>query len=140
MLKLHYGDLTDSTNIISIIKEVQPDEIYNLAAMSHVHISFQIPEYTANADGIGTLRILEAVRLYGKKIKSIIVASSDKAYGEYKKQFMPYKEEYKLIPKYPYDVSKACADMISISYSSDLYKIPIIVTRFCNIFSLSFSS
>jgi GDP-D-mannose dehydratase len=63
--KLHYGDLTDSTNLIRIIQEVQPDEIYNLAAMSHVHVSFETPEYTANADGIGTLRILEAVRLLG---------------------------------------------------------------------------
>src|SRR3984957_17569554 len=63
--KLHYGDLTDSTNLIRIIQEIQPDEIYNLAAMSHVHVSFETPEYTANADGIGTLRILEAVRLLG---------------------------------------------------------------------------
>ncbi len=64
-LVLHYGDLTDSTNLIRIVQEVQPDEIYNLAAMSHVHVSFETPEYTANADGIGTLRILEAVRLLG---------------------------------------------------------------------------
>lgn len=69
-LRLHYGDLTDSTNLIRIIQEVQPDEIYNLAAMSHVHVSFETPEYTANADGIGMLRILEAVRLLGLTKKS----------------------------------------------------------------------
>lgn len=72
-LKLHYGDLTDSTNLIRIIQETQPDEIYNLAAMSHVHVSFEMPEYTANADGVGTLRLLEAIRILGmeKKLKSI---------------------------------------------------------------------
>jgi GDPmannose 4,6-dehydratase len=81
-LVLHYGDLTDSTNLIRIIQEVQPDEIYNLAAMSHVHVSFETPEYTANADGIGTLRILEAVRLLGliKKTK-VYQASSSELYG-----------------------------------------------------------
>jgi GDPmannose 4,6-dehydratase len=72
-LILHYGDLTDSTNLIRIIQEVQPDEIYNLAAMSHVHVSFETPEYTANADGIGTLRILEAVRLLGLVKKTNMV-------------------------------------------------------------------
>ena len=79
---LHYGDLTDSTNLIRIIQETQPDEIYNLAAMSHVHVSFETPEYTANADGIGTLRILEAVRLLGltKKTK-IYQASTSELYG-----------------------------------------------------------
>src|ERR1700744_1388916 len=79
---LHYGDLTDSTNLIRIIQETQPDEIYNLAAMSHVHVSFEEPEYTANADGIGTLRILEAVRLLGltKKTK-IYQASTSELYG-----------------------------------------------------------
>jgi GDPmannose 4,6-dehydratase len=80
--KLHYGDLTDSTNLIRIIQEVQPDEIYNLAAMSHVHVSFETPEYTANADGIGTLRILEAVRLLGMTQKTkIYQASTSELYG-----------------------------------------------------------
>ena len=80
--KLHHGDLTDSTNLIRIIQEVQPDEIYNLAAMSHVHVSFETPEYTANADGIGTLRILEAIRILGltKKTK-IYQASTSELYG-----------------------------------------------------------
>src|SRR5437870_2831833 len=81
-LVLHYGDLTDSTNLIRIIQEVQPDEIYNLAAMSHVHVSFETPEYTANADGIGTLRILEAVRLLGLTKKSpFYQASASEVYG-----------------------------------------------------------
>ena len=81
-LHLHYGDLTDSTNLIRIIQEVQPDEIYNLAAMSHVHVSFDMPEYTANVDALGTLRILEAVRLLGliKKTK-IYQASTSELYG-----------------------------------------------------------
>src|SRR4028119_1606752 len=81
-LKLHYGDLTDSTNLIRIIQEVQPDEIFNLAAMSHVHVSFEEPEYTANADGIGTLRILEAIRLLGLINKTkVYQASSSELYG-----------------------------------------------------------
>ena len=81
-LHLHYGDLTDSTNLIRIIQEVQPDEIYNLGAMSHVHVSFETPEYTANADGIGALRILEAIRLLGLNNKTkIYQASTSELYG-----------------------------------------------------------
>ena len=81
-LHLHYGDLTDSTNLIRIIQETQPDEIYNLAAMSHVQVSFETPEYTANADGIGTLRILEAVRLLGLANKTkVYQASTSELYG-----------------------------------------------------------
>ena len=81
-LYLHYGDLTDSTNLIRIIQEVQPDEIYNLGAMSHVYVSFETPEYTANADGVGTLRILEAVRLLGLTQKTkIYQASTSELYG-----------------------------------------------------------
>src|SRR5215471_17854473 len=80
--RLHYGDMTDSTNLIRIIQEVKPDEIYNLGAMSHVHVSFETPEYTANADGIGTLRILEAVRLLGMTKKTrVYQASTSELYG-----------------------------------------------------------
>jgi GDPmannose 4,6-dehydratase len=106
--KLHYGDLTDSTNLIRIIQEVQPDEIFNLAAMSHVHVSFEIPEYTANADGIGTLRILEAVRLLGmaKKTK-IYQASSSELYG--KVQQIPQSENTPFYPRSPYGVAKLYA-------------------------------
>ncbi len=114
-LKLHYGDLTDSTNLIRIIQEVQPDEIYNLAAMSHVAVSFEEPEYTANADGIGTLRILEAVRLLGliKKTK-IYQASTSELYGLV--QAVPQSETTPFYPRSPYAVAKLYAYWITVNY------------------------
>ena len=114
-LKLHYGDLTDSTNLIRIIQETQPDEIYNLAAMSHVAVSFETPEYTANADGIGTLRILEAVRLLGltKKTK-IYQASTSELYG--KVQEIPQSERTPFYPRSPYAVAKMYAYWITVNY------------------------
>jgi len=114
-LNLHYGDLTDSTNLIRIIQEVQPDEIYNLAAMSHVHVSFEEPEYTANADGIGTLRILEAVRLLGltKKTK-IYQASTSELYGLV--QAVPQSETTPFYPRSPYAVAKLYAYWITVNY------------------------
>jgi GDPmannose 4,6-dehydratase len=113
--KLHYGDLTDSTNLIRIIQEVQPDEIYNLAAMSHVHVSFETPEYTANADGIGTLRILEAVRLLGltKKTK-VYQASTSELYGLV--QAVPQSETTPFYPRSPYAVAKLYAYWITVNY------------------------
>ena len=101
---LHYGDLSDSTNLIRIIQETQPDEIYNLGAMSHVKVSFDIPEYTANTDGIGTLRILDAVRLLGlvKKTK-IYQASTSELYGLV--QEVPQKETTPFYPRSPYAVA-----------------------------------
>jgi GDPmannose 4,6-dehydratase len=114
-LILHYGDLTDSTNLIRIIQEVQPDEIYNLAAMSHVHISFQTPEYTANADGIGTLRILEAVRLLGLTNKTkIYQASTSELYGLV--QEIPQTEKTPFYPRSPYAVAKMYAYWITVNY------------------------
>ena len=112
---LHHGDLTDSTNLIRIIQEVQPDEIYNLAAMSHVHVSFEMPEYTANADGIGTLRILEAVRLLGltKKTK-IYQASTSELYGLV--QEVPQSETTPFYPRSPYAVAKLYAYWITVNY------------------------
>ena len=112
---LHYGDLTDSTNLIRIIQETQPDEIYNLAAMSHVHVSFEEPEYTANADGIGTLRILEAVRLLGltKKTK-IYQASTSELYGLV--QAVPQSESTPFYPRSPYAVAKLYAYWITVNY------------------------
>jgi GDPmannose 4,6-dehydratase len=102
---LHYGDLTDSTNVIRVIQETQPDEIYNLAAQSHVAVSFEAPEYTANADGIGTLRVLEAVRLLGLKEKTrIFQASTSELYG--KVQAIPQNEETPFYPRSPYGVAK----------------------------------
>ncbi|HEY8388069.1 MAG TPA: GDP-mannose 4,6-dehydratase [Parasegetibacter sp.] len=114
-LTLHYGDLTDSTNLIRIIQEVQPDEIYNLAAMSHVHVSFETPEYTANADGIGTLRILEAVRLLGltKKTK-VYQASTSELYGLV--QAVPQSETTPFYPRSPYAVAKLYAYWITVNY------------------------
>lgn len=112
---LHYGDLTDSTNLIRIIQEVQPDEIYNLAAMSHVKVSFDMPEYTANADGIGTLRILEAVRILGltKKTK-IYQASTSELYGLV--QEIPQSERTPFYPRSPYAVAKMYAYWITVNY------------------------
>ena len=114
-LHLHYGDLTDSTNIIRIIEEVKPDEISNLAAMSHVAVSFEEPEYTANADGIGTLRILEAVRLLGliKKCK-IYQASTSELYGLV--QEVPQSEKTPFYPRSPYAVAKLYAYWITVNY------------------------
>jgi GDPmannose 4,6-dehydratase len=114
-LKLHYGDLTDSTNLIRIIQEVQPDEIYNLAAMSHVHVSFETPEYTANADGIGTLRILEAVRILGLEKKTrIYQASTSELYGLV--QAVPQSETTPFYPRSPYAVAKIYGYWITVNY------------------------
>lgn len=112
---LHYGDLSDSTNIIRIIQDVQPDEIYNLGAMSHVQVSFEEPEYTANVDGIGTLRILEAVRLLGltKKTK-IYQASTSELYGLV--QEVPQSETTPFYPRSPYAVAKMYAYWITVNY------------------------
>lgn len=112
---LHYGDLTDSTNLIRIIQEVQPDEIYNLGAMSHVAVSFATPEYTANADGIGTLRILEAVRLLGMTQKTkIYQASTSELYGLV--QEVPQSEKTPFYPRSPYAVAKMYAYWITVNY------------------------
>jgi GDPmannose 4,6-dehydratase len=113
--KLHYGDLTDSTNLIRIIQQVQPDEIYNLAAMSHVAVSFETPEYTANADGIGTLRILEAIRILGLEKKSrFYQASTSELYGLV--QETPQKETTPFYPRSPYAVAKLYGYWITVNY------------------------
>src|SRR6187431_2543346 len=112
---LHYGDLTDSTNLIRIIQEAQPDEIYNLGAMSHVKVSFDTPEYTANADGIGTLRILEAVRILGLTKKTrIYQASTSELYGLV--QAVPQSETTPFYPRSPYAVAKMYAFWITVNY------------------------
>ena len=113
--KLHYGDLTDSTNLIRIVKEVQPDEIYNLAAMSHVKVSFDTPEYTANADGIGTLRLLEAIRILGLEKKTrLYQASTSELYGLV--QEVPQKETTPFYPRSPYAVAKLYGFWIIVNY------------------------
>lgn len=112
---LHFGDMTDSTNLIRLIQEIQPDEIYNLAAMSHVHVSFQIPEYTANADGIGSLRILEAVRFLGLEKKTkVYQASTSELYG--KVQEVPQTETTPFYPRSPYAVAKLYAYWATVNY------------------------
>lgn len=112
---LHYGDLTDSTNMIRIIQEVQPDEIYNLGAMSHVKVSFDTPEYTANADGIGTLRLLEAIRLLKLEKKTkIYQASTSELYGLV--QEVPQSERTPFYPRSPYAVAKMYAYWITVNY------------------------
>jgi len=114
-LVLHYGDLTDSTNLIRIIQQVQPDEIYNLGAQSHVAVSFEAPEYTANSDALGTLRILEAVRMLGLTAKTrIYQASTSELYGLV--QEMPQKESTPFYPRSPYGVAKLYAYWITVNY------------------------
>jgi GDPmannose 4,6-dehydratase len=112
---LHYGDLTDSTNLIRIIQEIQPDEIYNLAAQSHVKVSFETPEYTANADGLGTLRLLEAIRILGleKKTRFYQVSTSE-LYGKVQQQ--PQNESTPFYPRSPYAVAKLYAYWITVNY------------------------
>jgi GDPmannose 4,6-dehydratase len=112
---LHYGDMTDSTNLIRIIQETQPDEIYNLAAMSHVKVSFDTPEYTANADGIGTLRLMEALRILGMEKKTrIYQASTSELYGLV--QEVPQRETTPFYPRSPYAVAKLYAYWIVVNY------------------------
>jgi len=112
---LHYGDMTDSTNLIRIVQETQPDEIYNLAAMSHVKVSFDTPEYTANADGIGTLRLMEAVRILGLEKKTrIYQASTSELYGLV--QEVPQKETTPFYPRSPYAVAKMYGYWIVVNY------------------------
>src|SRR6204780_834259 len=114
-LKLHYGDLTDSTNMIRIIQEIQPDEIYNLAAQSHVAVSFETPEYTANSDAIGPLRILEAIRILGLEAKTrFYQASTSEMFG--KVQEIPQRETTPFYPRSPYGVAKVYAHWITVNY------------------------
>ncbi|HQQ67181.1 MAG TPA: GDP-mannose 4,6-dehydratase, partial [Thermotogota bacterium] len=114
-LFLHYGDLTDASNLIKLIQEIQPDEIYNLAAQSHVKVSFETPEYTANADGIGTLRLLEAIKFLGLQKKTkFYQASTSELFGNV--QEIPQKETTPFYPRSPYAVAKLYAYWITINY------------------------
>src|SRR6266576_6295778 len=113
--QLHYGDVTDATNIIRIVQETQPDEIYNLAAQSHVQVSFETPEYTANADGLGTLRLLEAIRILGIKDKArFFQASTSELYG--KAREVPQRETTPFYPRSPYAAAKLYAFWITVNY------------------------
>ena len=112
---LHFGDMTDGTNLIRLIQEIQPDEIYNLAAMSHVRVSFEIPEYVADTDGIGTLRLLEAIRILKLEGKTrIYQASTSELYG--KVQEVPQNENTPFYPRSPYGVAKMYAYWITVNY------------------------
>jgi len=114
-LKLHYGDLTDATNLIRVVQQVQPDEIYNLAAQSHVAVSFETPEYTANADALGTLRLLEAIRILGlEKTTRFYQASTSEMFG--KVQEIPQKETTPFYPRSPYGAAKVYAYWITVNY------------------------
>src|SRR5260370_11492142 len=113
--QLHYGDVTDSTNIIRIVQETQPDEIYNLAAQSHVQVSFETPEYTANADGLGTLRLLEAIRILGRKDKTrFYQASTSELFGKVRE--IPQKETTPVYPRSPYAAAKLYRYSITANY------------------------
>ena len=114
-LRLHYGDLTDATNLIRIVQQVQPDEIYNLAAQSHVAVSFETPEYTANSDALGTLRILEAIRILGLEKKTrFYQASTSEMFG--KVQEIPQRETTPFYPRSPYGAAKVYAHWITVNY------------------------
>ncbi len=112
---LHYGDVTDATNIIRIVQETQPDEIYNLAAQSHVQVSFETPEYTANADGLGTLRLLESIRILGRENKTrFYQASTSELFGKVRE--IPQKETTPFYPRSPYAAAKLYAHWITVNY------------------------
>src|SRR5690242_11657990 len=112
---MHYGDMTDATNLIRIIQETQPDEIYNLAAQSHVQVSFETPEYTANADGLGTLRLLDAIRILGmEKSVRFYQASTSELYG--KVQEVPQRETTPFYPRSPYGAAKLYAYWVTVNY------------------------
>ena len=137
------GDITCKDLLTRIIAEEQINSIFHLAAQVEVGVALCDPYHTFEANIRGTYSLLEAVREQPKSIQSVVVASSDKAYGGYPAERMPYKEDYPLIPEYPYDTSKACADMIAQCYANDVFRLPVVVTRFCNIYGpgqLNFSA
>lgn len=137
------GELVDRELLERIIAEQQIDAVFHFAAQVEVGVGITNPYLTFETNIRGTYCLMEAIRSSGQKVQSIIVASTDKSYGSYPKERMPYKEDYPLIPKYPYDISKACSDMIAQSYASDIFRLPVVVTRFCNIYGpgqLNFSA
>ncbi len=136
-IRLINGDLMDHKSLLNLITEQQIDIIFHLAAQVEVGVGLVNPFLTFETNVRGTYNLMEACRLAkksGQNIESIVVASSDKAYGEYPVDQMPYRESYPLLPKFPYDTSKACADMICNAYAIDQYGLPIVITRFSNIY------
>ena len=142
-INLIYGDIVNKDLLKRVIVEEQIEFCYHLAAQVEVGIAYKYPYLTWETNIRGTYSLLDAIKESSSEIKSIVVASSDKAYGSYPKSKMPYQEDYPLRPIFPYDTSKACADLIAQSYASDLYKLPIVITRFSNIYGpgqLNFSA
>lgn len=133
-INLLFGNITNKEFLKSIFLKYRIDICFHLAAQVEVGSALKYPYLTWETNVRGTYTLMEVIRENKKKIKSIIIASSDKAYGNYPLQRLPYKENYELKPNYPYDTSKACADIIAKSYASKLYKLPIIITRFANIY------
>ena len=133
-VNLIFGDITDKELLKSIFLKFEIQICFHLAAQVEVGSANKYPFLTWETNIRGTYTLMEVIRENKKKIKSVIVASSDKAYGRYSINLLPYKENYKLNPEYPYDTSKACADIIAKSYSSKLFKLPILITRFANIY------
>ena len=137
------GHVTDKDLLARIISEEHIHSVFHLAAQVEVGVGLANPHLTFETNIKGTYSLLEAIRSCPQTVKSVIVASSDKAYGNYAREKMPYREDYPLIPRYPYDVSKACADIIAQCYATEIYNLPVVVTRFCNIFGpgqLNFSA
>lgn len=141
--KLIQGDLIEVETLRRIFAEEEIQCVFHLAAQVEVGIARKYPYLTWETNVRGTYSLMEAIREHGSTVESIIVASTDKAYGSYGMDKMPYREDYPLIPTFPYDVSKACSDMIARSYASELYLLPVVITRFCNIYGpgqLNFSA
>ena len=137
------GDLCDLSLLSRIISEEEINTIFHLAAQVEIGIGIKNPYLTFETNVRGTYTLLESVKLFPDSVKAVIVASSDKSYGEYPRNKMPYKEDYPLIPKFPYDTSKACADIIAQSYTYGFQCLPVVVTRFANIYGpgqLNFSA
>jgi len=137
------GDITGKDFFSRIIAEEQIQIVFHLAAQVEVGVGLTNPYLTFETNIKGTYSLLEGIRQCSHTLEAVVIASTDKSYGSYPREEMPYKEDYPLIPKYPYDVSKACADMIAQSYATEVYNLPVVVTRFCNIFGpgqLNFSA
>jgi len=137
------GDLTDKDLLTRVIGEERIHTVFHLASQVEVGVAAAHPQLTFETNVRGTYQLLEAVRLAAGTVRAVVVASSDKAYGSYPRRKMPYRETYPLMPRFPYDVSKACADMIAQSYATELYRLPILITRFSNIYGpgqLNFSA
>jgi CDP-glucose 4,6-dehydratase len=137
------GDLTSRELMERIVSEEQIQVVFHLGAQVEVGVARKFPYLTWETNVKGTYCLLEALRTHREQLEAVIVASSDKAYGVYPATMMPYREDYPLKPTFPYDVSKACADMIAQSYASELFQVPLVITRFCNIYGpgqLNFSA